>query len=439
MHYFENFKNFAAAELDLFRPMTLMIGKNGSGKSNIIEAVELLAQIAHGRPLYEITDIGRGSGATFEIRGGLPGCLKYDMRENQGLISVGGPPIGKFSLGFSGSYGNKKNFDYKVTVRLTPAPKIVEEVLIWDNRQVFRAQAGKNKDILDVEYDNFRRGGNKPITHLPSDCSVLSRYATFVDLIDPHQHQKDTLGFVKNIRGHLNAAFVFDLIPKQMRGLERIGQEILIKDGSNLSPVLFALSQGDEAQQNTLARILEKIRQVPEEPFVGFDFITTTQQQDVQVGFKRVDGSIADARTLSDGTLRALAILTALETVPESSRIVIEEMDNGIHPTRVKTLIDAVWECSKRRKLNVLATTHNPATLDCLSDEQLKSVVICYRDHPAKTSRLIPFLGLPRSDVLMEQGRLGDLVTRQVLEKHLLPGFEKDQHSKAKAWLESLT
>lgn len=437
MHYFENFKNFAAAKINLFSPMTLMIGKNGSGKSNVIEAVELLAQIAHGRPLYEITDSGRGSGTTFEIRGGLPGCLKYDACEARKLIGAAGPPIGNFSLGFSGAYEDD-DFDYKVTVRLNPTPKIAEELLTLGNRQIFHAQAGKNRDILDVEYDNFRRGGNKPVTHLPSDCSVLSRYTTFVDLNKPLKRQTNALDFVKSIRAHLNAAFVFDLIPKQMRGFERVGQEILIKDGSNLSSVLFALSQGNEVQQTTLARILEKIRQLPEEPFVGFEFITTTQQLDVLVAFKREDGSIADARTFSDGTLRALAILTALETVPKASRIVVEEMDNGIHPTRIKTLVDTIWECCERRKLNVLATTHNPATLDCLSDEQLKSVVICYRDQQEKTSRLIPFLDLPRSDVLMEQGRLGDLVTRQVLEKHLLPGFEKDQQSKAKAWLESL-
>lgn len=98
MHYFENFKNFSAAEIELLSPMILMIGKNGSGKSNVIEAVELLAQIAHGRPLYEITDIGRGSGATFEIRGGLSGCLKYDACEARKLSGAAGPPIGNFSL-----------------------------------------------------------------------------------------------------------------------------------------------------------------------------------------------------------------------------------------------------------------------------------------------------------------------------------------------------
>ena len=76
MHYFVNFKGFKEAQINLMRPMTLLIGRNGSGKTNVIEGVELLAQLASGRPLYEISDIGRGSGSTFEIRGGLQGCMR---------------------------------------------------------------------------------------------------------------------------------------------------------------------------------------------------------------------------------------------------------------------------------------------------------------------------------------------------------------------------
>ena len=45
-------------------------------------------------------------------------------------------------------------------------------------------------------------------------------------------------------------------------------------------------------------------------------------------------GVLVDARLLSDGTLRMLAVVTALETVPTGSRIIIEEFDNGLHPSR---------------------------------------------------------------------------------------------------------
>ena len=58
MHTFKNFKNFAYAEIDLSKPMTLLIGRNGSGKSNVIEGVELLAELIKAREVHEISDVG---------------------------------------------------------------------------------------------------------------------------------------------------------------------------------------------------------------------------------------------------------------------------------------------------------------------------------------------------------------------------------------------
>ena len=430
MYYFRNFKNFSDAQLNLFQSVTLMIGKNGSGKSNAIEAVELLAQIAHGRPLHEIVDVGRGNGGMFEIRGGLTGCLAYQA-DNQ--ISSG-----EFELGFGATFkfdGVRQNVIYRVTFSLTDT-RIQKEKLTVGDRVIFDAVAG-TRDILEVSYDNFQRGGNKPVTHLPADRSVLSRYETFADLGSKSSRQQDALKMVRVLEGHLNAAFVFDPTPRLMREYERMGQSVLQKNGSNLSSVLHALKQGNEEKQATLGRILDLIRQLPEEPFSDFDFVET-RARDVLLGLKRDDGTLTDARSLSDGTLRALAILTALETVPENSRIVIEEMDNGIHPSRIKILVDAVWECSHRRKLNILVTTHNPATLDSLDSEKLKAVVLCYRDSESHASKLMPLSELPRVESLLEQGRLGDLVTRRVLEKYLLPNFEEIKKSKALEWLESL-
>lgn len=432
MHVLKNFKNFADAELDLLRPMTLMIGRNGSGKSNVIEGVELLAQIAHGRPLYEISDVGRGSGTTFELRGGLPGCLRQDQDE----LGMPGVPFGQFSLGFEASLSNKE-FSYNITISLTPQAKIFEEILTWDGSEVFSATLGGSGDILDVRYNNFKRGGRKPITHLPADRSVLSRYEQFVDGSGKSEKQRQALNLVRITERHLNAAFAFDPNPKKMREYENIGQSTLLKDGSNLSSVLYELSRGNEKQRATLDSILEKLKELPEESFSSIEF-EVTRLNEVIIAFKYPEESLISAKLLSDGTLRALAILTALETVPERSRIIIEEMDNGIHPSRVQMLVDVIWECSKRRKLNVLATTHNPATLNCLSAEQVKSVVLCYHDHELKTSRLTPITEMPMSDILLERGRLGDLVTRRVVEQHLMPSFEEERKQKAMAWLESL-
>lgn len=430
MYNFKKFKNFSDTRLNLFPSVTLMIGKNGSGKSNAIEAVELLAQIAHGRPLHEIVDVGRGNGGMFEIRGGLPGCLVYQADFPE--------PTGEFELGFDAGYefdGKEQVINYSVTVGL-PEIRICKEKLTVGDRVIFDANAGKS-EILNVSYDNFQKGVNKPVTQLPADRSVLSRYETFANVGNKSARQQEALQMVRTLESHLNAAFVFDPTPRLMREYERMGQLILQKNGSNLSSVLHSLKQGSEEKQASLNRIMDLIRQLPEEPFEEFDFVET-RARDVLFGLKSKDGAFTDARSLSDGTLRALAILTALETVPANSRIVIEEIDNGIHPSRIKILVNAVWECSRRRKLNILVTTHNPATLDSLNADQLKAVVLCYLDSESHASKLMPLSELPRVESLLEQGRLGDLVTRRVVEKYLLPNFEEMQRKKTRKWLESL-
>lgn len=432
MHTFKNFKNFAEVSLNLMSPLVLMIGRNGAGKSNAIEAVELLAQIAHGRPLYEITDVGRGSGLTFQIRGGLAGCLKQDQDE----LGLPGLVFGRFKLGFQAAYKGR-SFSYSVEVKV-PQAKIFAEELTWGDISIFKARESQSGEFLDVTYNNFSRGGKKPIRTIAADRSVLSQYEYVTDfgLQGKKPEQKDAIELAKVIERHLNSAYVFDPNPKQMRNYERYGQAVLNKDGSNISSVLYELSQGNDDKKATLQRIFEKINQLPDEQFSEFEFIST-QLYDVLLAFKSVEGTTIDARLLSEGTLRALAILTALETVPEHSRIIIEEMDNGIHPSRVEMLVEAIWECSNRRKLNVLATTHNPATLDCLSDKQIDSVVLCYYDQSEKASKITPIKDLPLSDLLLERGKLGDLVTKRVIEQHLMPGFEEDRKKKAQDWLES--
>lgn len=430
MHHFKNFKGFEQAQLELMRPFSLLIGRNGSGKSNVIEGVELLSHIAHGRPLFEIVDVGRGSAGGFEVRGGLDGCIRTGAWEK------------KFELGFSAFIrfdGKDVPFQYWVALGNRGATqKVFSESLVVGDRTLFSASLGNGGDILDVVYDNFARGRTKPTTHLAADRSVLARYGSFAPISEPKKSRAhDAYGVVQGVENHLKAAFVFDPHPRLMRGYARMGQESLVKDGSNLSSVLHTLSLGAAPEQEKLSAILKRISQFPEEPFSSFEFITT-QLNDVILALQTGDGTRVDARLLSDGTLRALAILTALETVPEQSRIVIEELDNGIHPSRVSSLIEALWESAHRRKLNVLATTHNPATLDCLDEKQLQSVVIAHTDSGTKTSRLTPLPDLPRSEILLEPGQLGGLVTRQTLERFLDSSLAGAHKARMTAWLESL-
>ena len=425
MHHLRNYKGFADAQIDLLKPFSLLIGPNGSGKSNVIEAIELLSFVARGQPLYEIGDIGKGSNS-LEVRGGLQAC----GREGKDRFQLGFSANAKFK-------GRRPLFRYDVEICTRPYPQIIDERLKVGKRTLYETlpkQPDSTSRDLTVQYD-----GNptiKPSAQVSSDRSVLSQYREFA--ASNNLSYEDWLQVVQAVMLHLQASFVFDPDPKLIHSYERVGDTILKRNGSNLSAVLYGLSKGDEDQRATLQRLLEKIRQLPDEPYQKFDF-TLTELGDVIFGFQESSGYKVDARVLSDGTLRTLAILTAFETVSEGSRIVVEEFDNGLHPSRVGVLTEAITEVAKNRRLRVLVTTHNPATMNFLTREQLDGVVLCTWDDENESASLVRLDELPRYDEFLERGRLGDLVTRRVIDQYLAPEFEEQQKQKSLAWLESLS
>ena len=445
MFYLRNFKNFAEAELDLDQPATLLVGPNGSGKSNLIEAVELLSFLAAGHRLHEVTDIGREGG--IEVRGGLEACAKIGSDEfTLGL---------KTDVTYSGT-GLPTPIQYEITVRVRPEPRIIGEFLkvSGHNLSIFQIQPFEGDSPSadnQVQYDNNDRGGKKPVESIAADKSALSQYARFALR---NKQLSETLSLINALFMQLEPPNVIDPIPKLMRGFARRTETQLARNGYNISPVLFDLwhekpvTTRDAAgkitrqmlhRREVLQRILNRIAQLPDEPFAAFDFIRTRKSGDVMFAFKSsIRSETIDARLVSDGTLRALAILTALEISSSGARLILEELDNGVHPSRVPILAEALFECANRNNLHVLATTHNPATMNALSHEQLNAVLLVVTSGSAGAAQLVRLHELPGYVEFVERGRLGDLVTRRVYEQHLRADYEKGRKVEIEDWVNSL-
>ena len=434
MHRLTDFKNFARAELDLFKPLTVLLGRNGSGKTNLIEGVELFAALARGVPFNEITDVDRGG--TFEVRGGLRSCIRFGAEG--------------FELLFHGAVirfeGKSRPVDYciEISPRGRHDVQLAAEKLQIGGRILFDA-TNSGGELMEVKYDNFSRGRN-PNIKISASRSVLSRYEEIIrsSRAGSTRLKASTIA-VQGVRRYLRNSYIFDPQPKAMREYARAeASPQLLRAGANLSAVLFALSEGEEEEQDTLRRITEIVRQIPEEPFASIGFAETTLG-DVMAGFvpdeggAASNGNLVDARLLSDGTLRMLAIVTALETVPESSRIVIEEFDNGLHPSRAKLLVQTLSEAASRRKLNVLVTTHNPAFMNALDESQMDGVLICHGDASGGGAHVTRISDMDIAGTIGLRGGLGDFVTRGALEAHLAPDFAEQRSREAREWLESLS
>lgn len=442
MFYLRHFKNFQEAKLGFDRPVSILVGPNGAGKSNLIEAFELLCFVASGRPLHDITDLGREGG--LEIRGGLDACASHGHEE--------------FTLGYAGrviTNADVHDVTYEFSARVGKDPRITKEKLsIKGARHPVFEILHKSLETTSadnvVRYDNHSRGGNKKDTVTAANRSALSQYSRFA-LND--KKLPETLEIIDAVMAALTPPSVFDPIPKLMRGYEAESETRLARNGFNISPVLADLyrpithlerdttgrKKEWETDKSALGkRILERISQLPDEPFKKFDF-THTKSHDVMFGFRvNGDNKPTTARVLSDGTLRALAMLTALETGAKFSTIVLEEFDNGVHPSRVQLLTQALFDCATRNRFNALVTTHNPATLNALTDDQLASVLLVTKDIQSHETRLIPLPELPGYIEFIEKGRLGDLITRRIYEQHVSSSYEAERALDMEHWLENL-
>ncbi|EGH01492.1 MULTISPECIES: AAA family ATPase [Pseudomonas syringae group genomosp. 2] len=422
----KNFKSYESASLPL-AAMTFLIGANASGKSNVLEAIRLLNWLAKGSRLEDITRSIQSGDAV--VRGQANDLLR--------------DPLASFSLGgrFEGMPKGWGHFEISIGLvadqLVVTAESVVKPGEAVPLYQV-DGRANDHTDEIRVAYNNFKRGKNKP--HIP--CS--NRQAIFYQLETPgrfesahHDSQRIIPAVTKAIRETLRNVVFLDPRPALMRDYAYVKDDLIKEDGSNLSAVLYRISQ--EPEQKT--RLLAFIKSLPEQDITDIEFIKT-DRNDVMVRLVESFGQksrTVDAPLLSDGTLRVLAVGATLLTAPEGALVVIEEIDNGVHPSRAETLVRQLRATAAERKLRVLLTSHSPALMDALPDSALADVVACYRDPEHGDSRLVRLADLSRYPELVAQGPLGQLMTRRILDRFLKDDTTEDERkAQALDWLAEL-
>lgn len=139
-------------------------------------------------------------------------------------------------------------------------------------------------------------------------------------------------------------------------------------------------------------------------------------------GWDSQPSHVVDARGMSDGTLRYLAIVTALLTREPGSLLVIEEVDNGLHPSRAQMLVEMLQTLGEERNIDVLVTTHNPALLDAAGPMMVPFITVASRHASTGFSELTQLEDISHLPKLMAAGSLGRLSTEGRIENALRRG-----------------
>jgi predicted ATPase len=194
--------------------------------------------------------------------------------------------------------------------------------------------------------------------------------------------------------------FILDPVPHQMREYVPQKDSHLRRAADNLSATLARLTEEPESRE----ALLSMTRSLSEAQVSKLSSVSSELGDVMATIDEKIGGEVRaiPARLMSDGTLRFLAIAAALldvedvrsaETDEAQRLLVIEEIENGLHPSQASLLIGRLKEAADERGVRTVATTHSPAILDSLEGSQHEDVVVTSRDAEgwSKVTRLVDF------------------------------------------------
>lgn len=146
--------------------------------------------------------------------------------------------------------------------------------------------------------------------------------------------------------------------------------------GRNLAETLYRI---ERYSPDVFERIVEATRSV-----VGLPSKIETRESEDRFFFVQYEPGLqypVHQMGISSGTLRMLALMTALYGDPEPNLMGIEEPENCVHPTAISSFVEHLQDARERAQFMV--TTHSPLLLDCLGDPE--SIFVVRRDESLGT------------------------------------------------------
>jgi predicted ATPase len=339
----ENYRSIATCDVAL-GPLTFLVGPNGAGKSNFLDAL-------------------------WFVRDGLVGSLDHAFRMRGGsrqVVHHGAAvtvPLG-FRLAFTLPSGIPGTYAFRIT-HSHEDPVSGRWEVAEEECRVHSATADAQGDFFRVQNGQVTSSvGTMPAG--TSDRLYLVRASGVPQFREVHDALCD-MQFYQIVPGSIPDIDTFD--PAQRLRL----------DGSNLASVFNALQLGDRETkariEEFLQIVLPTLRKVSVAPVlvdganqeVGASVSSLEASRIALVFHQKVGRTAAPFGPvqMSEGTLRTLAILTALYQANQKGRptlTAIEDVEAAVHPGALRVILDALQEASLTTQ--VLVATHSPELLD---------------------------------------------------------------------------
>ncbi len=395
------FKSFEDEEVP-FAGFTVLVGANAAGKSNLLDAVRFLQGVALDMTLADAIR-GRWEGGRQTWPGIRGGTADIALRGHE-----------EFTIQSTWRLEGE-TIEHLLGVEVGPHPLLTRERLtssevrgyLFDTHAAALGEGAGRDEGASIKVALKRTGkGNSPNQTHSASRSLLHQ----LDLAPPVSPEVRRVASL--LRSAMRSAYFLDITPARMRGYVPKHLDVLGLEGENLSALVWSICQDEDAKLD----LVEWLSEVCALEVEDIEFVETSIG-DVMLVLVEEGGRRIPARSLSDGTLRFLGQLVALRKAPEGSLLLIEEVENGLHPTRIHLLVQAIEAAVEARSLQVIATTHSPLVLNALSPQTLRTAILAARPPEASGTVLRRLESLPNFDEVVQRRGIDRLLASGWLER----------------------
>ena len=326
-----NYRSLAEIDLAL-EPITVLVGQNGSGKSNLIDALR-----------FVVDALQNGLDSAVKTRNGMAFIRRWSTRSKALDVEI------NLTLDLAGSlveYGFSLNGKQRGEFRVKA------------ERCSFQSQ-GWRRDGAGYEIENSQWARHPAQMNVPLQSTSL--VLPLVAGISPY----------KELYQALTGMSFYNIVPREIASPQRpLSPYPLDSRGENLAS--GASGARPCRQRNLCRRPLHRATG----DIAGYQVTQVGGYLVTRLHHEWSDGERSsptfELSQESDGTLRLLGILTALLQNPARTLIAIEEPEQTIHPGALRILWEEILDASTRTQ--ILLTTHSPDLLDMCTADQLRVV-----------------------------------------------------------------
>lgn len=376
---------------------TLLIGPNAGGKSNILDAVRFLQGVGNGFTVREILD-GTPPGAAYRSWAGLRGGAAEALWRGDEPADTGPDSwlhdLPRQSFAIYAALAEAEQDGYIIAVHPEHA-LIVHETLQWQGKGFVTLAEPDPQDVILARLWRGKKG-QPPQWPFPTATPLLTR----IPAVPPAKSSPAELSAAcRAVAAQFANIQFLDLDPKCLRAYAQRDHPAMGDHGENFAAVALHLAE-EGVLQPWLSQLLpDGVRAI--RPF-------RTEFGEVMFGVEDTTSAHISARSLSDGTLRFVALTTALLAPTRPDLLLIEEIENGLHPARLGLIVEMLLAAAEERG-QIIATTHSPAVLAHWPEDRHEDILVVTRADDGRGTEIVSLPDMPGYEEALAHQRLDEL------------------------------